>query len=207
MPNYLATLIGTLVLGINWGIALGVLLSLGMLIYRASRPHMAELGRVPGTHWFRNKERFPNAQLRPDVLFIRMDGPLYFANLTYFKENLDAMVDRKGLFLNVIVVNGQAISHIDSSAVQSVKEWIQSYQARNIQVYFVGLIGPVRDAFARWELVDFTGKDHFFMSNEQALDYYDSLHTQKPTSLSPDPKTETLESYILQNNVTDEKED
>src|SRR5690606_39436617 len=94
-----ATFLATLLLGIEMGILSGMGLSLLMVIYKASRPHMAQLGRVPGTSIYRNIRRFDNLETRQDLLMFRLDGPLYFANIDYVKSHLDHWIfegrDRK----------------------------------------------------------------------------------------------------------------
>jgi len=168
----LATFVITLTLGIETGIGAGVILSLAVVIFRSTRPHVAVLGRVPDSNFYRNVERFKSLELRPDVLVVRFDGPLYFANLNYFKDKIDELSAAKGNALRLIVLNADSISHMDSSAVHALEEWVKDTRKRGIAVSFTSVIGPVRDALSRWGLVDVIGEDHFFMSNQQAVDAF-----------------------------------
>ncbi|MDX1410373.1 MAG: SulP family inorganic anion transporter, partial [Saprospiraceae bacterium] len=79
----IVTFLATLSLGIEQGIAAGVILSLVMVIYRTTRPHVAVLGQVPGTDTYRNTDRFYEVSERPDLLILRFDAQLYFANTQY----------------------------------------------------------------------------------------------------------------------------
>src|SRR5690606_25069932 len=98
-----ATFLATLVFGIEIGILSGMGLSLLMVIYKASRPHMAQLGRVPGTTIYRNIKRFDNLEMLEDLLIVRLDGPIYFANVDYIKDNLDDWLeDRKGKVRSIL---------------------------------------------------------------------------------------------------------
>ncbi|TNE66984.1 MAG: solute carrier 26 family protein [Bacteroidetes bacterium] len=169
----LATFIITLTLGIEKGIGAGVVLSLAMVIYRSVRPHVAVLGKVPGSGFYRNVERFTNLEQRPDVLVVRFDGPLYFSNLNYFKDKINELAARKGPQLRLIVLNAESISHIDSSAVHALEEWVQENHRRGIRVHLTSVIGPVRDTLGRWGLTDVVGAENFFMSNQQAIDALD----------------------------------
>jgi len=82
------TLITTATVGIKEGILVGVVLSLGMLIYKNTKPHIAILGRIPNTHFYRNKKRFKDVEIEDDLLIVRFDSQLHFANTTYFKDKL-----------------------------------------------------------------------------------------------------------------------
>ncbi len=187
-----ATFIVTLTMGIETGIGVGVVLSLAMVIYRSSRPHIAVLGRVPGSPFYRNVERFPDLEQRKDIAIVRLDGPLYFANLVFVKDKLDQLIAKKGASLQFLLINAESISHVDSSAIHALEEWIKDFRSRGIDVGFAGVIGPVRDAFARAHLTDFIGKDHFFLSNQQAVDAFDN----QLQHLHP-----AFENYALQSNV------
>lgn len=190
----LATFIITLTMGIETGIGIGVILSLGMVVYRSTRPHMAVLARVPGTEFYRNIERFPNLEQREDLLILRMDGPLYFANLNYFKDNLTRLMSERGAKLKALLINAESISHVDSSAVHALKDWMKELQAQGIKVYFAGLIGPVRDIFSKTGLVELIGENNLFMSNQQAVDAFDNR-------ASSNGQAQRYKDYALQSNV------
>lgn len=190
----LATFIITLTMGIETGIGAGVVLSLGMVVYRSTRPHLAVLARVPGTEFYRNIERFHNLEQREDLLILRMDGPLYFANLNYFKDNLSRLMAERGAKLKAVVINADSISHVDSSAVHALKDWVRELQAQGIKLYFTSLIGPVRDIFSKTGLVELIGENNLFMSNQQAVDAFDDR-------ASSNGQVQRYKDYALQSNV------
>jgi SulP family sulfate permease len=190
----LATFAVTLTLGIETGIGAGVALSLAMVIYRSTRPHIAVLGRVPNSDFYRNLSRFDNLEEREDIAIVRLDGPLYFANLVYIKDKLDEIVAAKGSPLKLFIINADSINHVDSSALLALKDWIDEFQDRDIAVFFTGLIGPVRDTFARSGMTEFLGADKFFLSNQQAVDAFDRRRARQAPN---DP----LQAYALQTNT------
>jgi len=178
----LATFITTLTLGIELGIVVGVMLSLVMVIYRAAYPHIASLGLVPDTHYYRNIDRFTEVVQRDDVLIMRFDAPLFFANTSYFRERLEKLVTQKGSELRLIVLNAEAISSLDSSAVHMLRDLLHSYKNRGIEIYFAGVIGPVRDILFQSELIRLIGDDNMFVHVHGAMEYFDSiddLHRKK----------------------------
>ena len=189
----IATFIVTLTMGIETGIGAGVVLALGMVVYRSTRPHIAVLGRVPNTTFYRNIHRFDNLEQREDLLMMRMDGPLYFANLNYFKDQLGKLMAERGNALKGVIINADSISHVDSSAVHALKDWVTEIKAQGIKIYFASLIGPVRDIFAKTGLVELIGENHLVMSNQQAVDVFDNAPNFNG-------QAENYKNYVLQNN-------
>lgn len=167
----MATFVITLTLGIETGIISGMVLSLIMVVYRASMPHMAQLGRVPGTNVFRNIRRFKNLEEKPDILMVRIDGPIYFANVKYIKDTMDKWVKKKGEALRTIVFNFESIPSIDSTGAHELQEWVLAWRAEKIDVCITATKGPVRDVLSRWDLIECVGADHMFMDDQTALDY------------------------------------
>ncbi len=185
------TFIGTLVLGIEEGIGLGVILSLAMIIFRSTRPHIAELGKVPNTHFYRNVERFKEVEQRKDSLIIRFDAQLYFANSNFFKEQVHTLAAKKGTALKNIILNFNSINDLDSSAAHMLEELVVDYKENGVTILFTGVKGPVRDALERSHLLEKMGSQHFFMSVQDAVNFIDKKKNDYPV----------LENYILQTNV------
>ena len=164
----------TLGFGIKEGIGAGVLVSLGMLVYRTTNPHIAVLGRLPNTTDYRNIDRFEDIEVRADVLIIRHDAQLYFANISNFIERVKKEVHKKGDKLQLIVFHCGSISNIDATAQLAVQELIQELNANRVGVYFTGLIGPVRDYLHTTGFIKEVGEDHFFVDVESAINYLDN---------------------------------
>lgn len=186
----LVAFVATLALGIEQGILTGVILSLAMVIYRTTRPHTAELGRIPGSELYRNIQRFDNLETRPDLLIFRFDAQLYFANIQYFKDALEGMTARRGKALKTILINAASINGLDSSAAHALEEVVADYAAQDIKIYFSGVRGPVRDAMTKARLIDKIGEQNFFMNIEQAVAAIDAKHKT----------TRVYQAYTLQAN-------
>lgn len=166
----LGTFTVTLTIGIKEGIIVGVILSLGFLIFRSTRPHIAECERVEGTDYFKNVERFDNTKGRKDVLIFRFDGQLYFANTNYFKDELNEMISKKGPNLSLIILNAEAINHMDSSAVHMLDKTIKDLCKKEIYFAVAGAIGPVRDIIFNSGLSETIGKELMFAEVNKALE-------------------------------------
>ena len=170
----LVTFLSTLLFGVQTGIITGVVLSLGLVIHRSVYPHLAELGKLSDTNYYRNLSRFPEATERKDALIFRFDSELYFANINYFKVRLEQMIARKGDDLKVIILNAQSIYALDSSAVKGLEEIVEDCKNQGIEFYMTEVIGPVRDMLRKTGLFDKIGEDHFRMRIQDALDYFDT---------------------------------
>ena len=168
----LATFTGTLVLGIEFGIIVGVGLSLIVLIFRTSRPYVTELGKVPNSNFYRNKNRFEEVIIESDILIFRFDAQLFYANSTYFRDKLDTMVYEKGAALQLIVLDAESINRVDSTGVEMLKESIKYYQKKQISFFLAGVKGPVRDDLFRSEILSIIDVNHFFMRVNDAVKFY-----------------------------------
>lgn len=181
------TFLATLLLGIEQGIGIGVILSLAIIIFKTTRPHMAELGQVPGTGLYRNVERFNNLDIDPEILVVRLDARLYFANINFFKDRLWSMIQKRDK-VRLVVINAESVSDMDSTAVHAVDDVVNELRDQGIIVYFSGVIGPVRDAMSRGGIVENIGVDHFFMSVHKACEFF------KTKAEKADHKEYTLQS-------------
>lgn len=167
------TLVVTATIGIKEGIMTGVVLSLVMLIYKTTKPHVAVLGRVPGTKMYRNIDRFDDLEVRHDVLVIRFDAQLHFANSTYFKDTLIAESMTKGTALRLVIINGKSLNSLDSSGIYVLKEVIDYFRSKDIKLFFCGLNGPVRDTLYKSEIISEIGQERCFLKTQDAIDAYE----------------------------------
>ena len=188
------TFLLTLFIGITEGILFGTLLALLLMVYRTSKPHVAVLGRIKGTSYFRNINRFkediePNA----DVLILRFDAQLYFGNKDYFKSELLAAIAQQQTPPTTIIIKSDPINYIDSSAVFMLENLITELQQQDITVLFSELIGPTRDIIKKSKLIGLIGHENFFVNTNEAYEF-----ATKKT-----PKTNLQEKISLQTKSED----
>jgi SulP family sulfate permease len=172
------TFFATLFIGIEEGIATGVVLSLVMVVYRSTKPHVAVLGRLPGTNIYRNINRFPQVEQRNDLLIIRFDSQLYFANIEYFKETLRKLEEEKEGLLKIVIIDAVGMSSIDASGVHALKEVIDDSKKRGITLYLTGVIGPVRDTLDRAGIMQYLGEENFFLDIGEAIAYSEDANNK-----------------------------
>ncbi|MBT8312388.1 MAG: sulfate permease [Flavobacteriaceae bacterium] len=177
----LGTFIITLFIGITQGILVGVLLSLLLMVYRTSKPHFAVLANIKGTDYYRNVDRFSeDIEVRPDLLIIRFDAQLYFANAAYFKRRLLRYIDKKGPELKGVILNAEAINYIDSTATRMLVKTISKLRERGLDFYITGAIGPIRDIVFSSDIIEVVPKTHLFVRIMEAVAYHDQQESPSP---------------------------
>jgi sulfate permease, SulP family len=163
--------------GVREGIMFGVILSLVLVIYQTTRPHVAVLGCFPDTKEYRNVGRFAEVITRPDILIVRYDASLYFANIQHFKDTMQTLIKKKGEALKLILLNAESINTIDASAVEMLNDFMQDLRKNGMDLYFSGVKGPVRDIFYKAEWMPVIGENHLFLEEQEAIDFYDHKET------------------------------
>jgi SulP family sulfate permease len=167
------TFTATLFVGVVEGILTGVLLSLGLLIYKSSMPHVAILGRIPGTPYYRNLNRFKNLEERADLLILRFDAELYFANASFFNDFIKDNCIKKGDQLKALILDAGSMNGIDSTAIYTVEELCSFLNKKGIKWLCCDAKGPLRDVLEKSGLVEKIGPDNFFVSLQDAVDAFD----------------------------------
>jgi len=143
----LGTAGGVLLFGLEIGIGLGVLLSIATLLFRASVPHIAVVGRIPGSEHFRNIERYGTETI-PGVLFIRIDERLFFGNLGAVEMRLNQeLANVAGVHDLVLVMS--AVNLMDGTAVDVFAEMNRDLAERGIRLHLAEVKGPIQDRLMR----------------------------------------------------------
>ncbi|MCB9225337.1 MAG: sulfate permease [Crocinitomicaceae bacterium] len=169
----------TMFVGIIQGIVAGILFSLLLLVYRTAKPHVAELGRIKGTDYFKNVERFGNEiEDRPDLLIIRFDGQLYFGNTEYFKSELAKRCAKKGKELKAVILNAEAINYIDSTGSIVLANVIKEIKGKGRIFMMTGAIGPARDIIFKSGIIEALGRENLFINIHEAVDHLDTGKAQ-----------------------------
>jgi len=175
------TFLATLFLGITEGILLGILISLLLLVYRASMPHYAFLGRIGNTNYFKNINRFPEEIIqREDLIILRFDAQLFFGNIQFFKELVLKTIEEKQKTVKGFVINARAINYIDSTASEQLYDLILRLQKKGIRVMVVGAIGPARDLILNSKIIKILKKQNLFITSGDATDDFDGIKKKTP---------------------------
>jgi len=139
-----ATAAGVILLGVEPGIATGVVFSLGIVIWRSSRPHIAVVGQVPGTEHFRNVRRH-RVNTHPDVLMLRVDENLFFGNAQAVERSIHQTLNNQDPMPRQLVLILMSVSHIDATALEMLEALDESLSEQGIQLHLAEVKGPVMD--------------------------------------------------------------
>jgi SulP family sulfate permease len=146
------------------------------MVWRHSQPHMAEVGRVPGTEHFRNVQRHEVQQL-DGVLMVRVDESLDFTNIQRVELALCERIHaRAGVERIVLLLS--AVNHIDHSAMQTLLELDEALAEQGLTLYFAEVKGPVMDRIEGCHL-DGRFEGRIFMSAQHAWDALVSISRRK----------------------------
>ena len=139
----LAALLGVLFFDTLPGLFIGIIVSILLMVYRASKPHVAELGVVPGTDVYADIERRPEAVVPDGIVVVRVESGLFFANAEFVRARLRAAAATPGT--NAVIIDAETIPAIDVTAVQMLIEVTDELRERDVDLVLAHDIGQVRD--------------------------------------------------------------
>jgi len=158
-----STAIGVIVLGVEGGILFGVFLSIASLLWRSSRPHIAVVGRVPGTQYFRNTRRHL-VETEPYLLALRIDENIFFANTKAIEQAMYQALSEYPDTRHVLLILS-AVNHIDSTGLDMLSEFTEGLAERGIRVHLAEVKGPLMDVLNETDWI-----------NHQVGEVYPSTH-------------------------------
>jgi sulfate transporter 4 len=164
--------------GVEIGLATSVGLSLLIVLWKVGFPHTAQLGRLPGTNVFRNIKQYPEAQQYPGILAVRIDAPLYYANVPTVRDALEKYeanaVDRAaeaGEHLRWIVIDLSPVAEIDGTAVHYWFDYVREHRTQDITVILANPSKKVVRQLEEARLVQHIGPENIFVRTADAIEY------------------------------------
>ena len=140
-----AALVGVLVLGILRGVLLAAIVSMLLLIHRAARPHVAVLGRVPGTSRYSDLERNPDNETVPGVLIVRVESSLLYFNVGHVRDEVRRHLGAAGDGLRLVVWDLSTSPYVDVAGARLLREMQRMLAARGAALRVVEARSSVRD--------------------------------------------------------------
>ncbi len=178
----LATFFAVLMLGVQWGVVAGVVLSMAFHIRATLRPNMAIVGRFPGTQHYRNVDRF-NVETNEIVKTLRIDESLYFANARYLEDKIARLAQESPEMTDLILMC-PAVNRIDASALSSLETINKRLDSAGVRLHFSELHSMVKERFHRSQFLDvLTGE--VFLSQQEAME-----------ALEPEPDWSEFSDHI-----------
>ena len=171
---YLAAIAAATVIfiGVKEGIIVAVMLSLILHVYHSYRPHSAVLIPHPNKFW-QPVPANPGTVSAPGLIIYRFSRDLFYANTTYFSEQVQSLVYSAELPVQWFILEARAITEIDYSASKTIRDVVKELATHNVAVIVTGLAPEVRVQFDRDGLTNLIGIDRFFNHLDEALAVFD----------------------------------
>jgi len=144
----------------------GVVLSLLFFLWHTSHPHIAIVGRIPGTEHFRNVQRF-TVETHPSILTVRIDENLFFANARILEERLQTIISENKQIKHLVLMC-TAVNMIDASALQSLELIVDRLKDSEVKLHLSEVKGPVMDRLKGSQLLNMLSGD-VFLTQHQAI--------------------------------------
>ena len=164
------TLLGVITVGVLPGVLVAVGMAIIQLLRKASRPHDAVLGRIPGVDGFHDIAGRPEAETFPGLVIYRFDSSLVFFNADYFKSRVKAVAEEAKTDLRCFVLDAESIPLIDTTGAASLEEVRHELADKSVVLAIAGAKGPLRVMLDRTGLTQQIGSARLFPTLESALE-------------------------------------
>ncbi len=171
-------LLGVLTFDILAGLIIAVAVSLLALIYRASRPGIPVLGKDPEENVYLSIDRHPQSETYPGLIIFRLDGELFFANATYFRDRVRERRTAADPPARAILVDAEAIHDLDITAAEMLKELTSELATDGVELLFARVHQTVREMMQRSGVEDAVGPDHIYPSVQAGVDDFLARHPE-----------------------------
>lgn len=162
----LITLLGVLILGIEEGLALGIVLTIFSFLRKTSRPHIAVVGRIPETEHFRNINRH-QVETWSHLLLLRVDENISFTNVSYIEDFVLSEIWKQPKIKNIVLILA-SVSDIDTTALEALENLNHNLQKKNIVLHLSEVKGPVMDKLIQTDFLDEIKPGKVFFRTDEA---------------------------------------
>lgn len=167
---FMGAALGILFFGVIQGILIGVVLSLLMLISRASKPSIRKLARDPETDAYLDADRHEGLEETPGVLVVRVAGPLFFADANRFRDGLNGLIAAEPEPVRDVVLDADAISQTDTDGAEIVEAVAEELRGRGGSLALARVEPEVLALWTRAGTIDVIGPDHVYPTVRAAVD-------------------------------------
>jgi len=165
----LLTLLGVVTVGVLPGVIVAVIAALGQLLIRASKPHDAVLGRIPGTNDYGDLTQYPGAEPFPGLVIYRFDASLVFFNADHFKARVKSVVRDAPPPVRDFVFDAESMPQLDTTGAAVLDDLRSDLEAAGIAMAVAAAKSPVRGMLERTGFAGRIGGGRMFPSVHAAV--------------------------------------
>lgn len=174
----LCSFLGVLFISVPMGLSIAVGISIFKILLHITRPNIVLLGNIPGTQMFQSLERYKTASRIPSFLILGVEAPIYFANSTYLQERIlrsireeeEWIKSNKEPMLKYVILDMAAVTAIDTTGIDTIRELVKSIQKRSLQLALVNPVGSVMEKLHKSKVLDLFGSNNgVYMSAGEAI--------------------------------------
>jgi high affinity sulfate transporter 1 len=166
----LATMAGVIVFDVLPGLLIGVVAMLLLFIARASTPHVVTLGRIPGVAGgYGNVRRHPDYEPVPDLLVLRLEAPLFYANASGVRDRIKKLVGSADPLPRAVILDAGVNDSLDITSAAMLEGLVGEVRSAGIDFALAEVRHSATDMARRSRLVELLGKDRIFDTVEQAV--------------------------------------
>ena len=158
----IAAILGVLGGGVLVGVMIGIVLSIGWLIYVSAAPNMPELGRQPGTQGFRSIDEYPDSETYPGLLVLRFDSGLFFASADALEDRIRELALQADPPLHTVVIDFEGINFIDSQGSDKVAELAELATNYDVELRLTRVKTEVKELLRRDGVIDRLGESQIY---------------------------------------------
>jgi len=191
---------GSMFIGIKEGVLIAALASLVLFILRSTRPRFHILGRRPGTTAYLEVKRWKDCKEIPGILVMRFDSDLWFANVSFFTEQLHRAIRKSPYPVYAVVLDCSGINQVDSTAVNSMKSLKESLDGLQISLFIAQMKRSMRVVMKRGGINSVMKKEeHFFDHLHDAVLHAENItRKRRIAELSKNGTNKLTDSEISQ---------
>jgi sulfate permease, SulP family len=174
-------LVGVILFGILPGLIIGVVLSLALLIQRQGSPNSAVLGREPGGNLYADITNHPTYATIPGIIVYRFDGPLVFPNAERFTNEITKVLKHSEPKAREILLDAETISDMDTTASDTFKDMLDSFDRQGVKFAIARLHAPVREFMRKDGVLDRVGEENIYPRVADAVAAFENPEASSAT--------------------------
>lgn len=171
---WMAAFLGTVFLGVEIGLGIAIGLAVVLVVYQSAFPHTAVLGVLPETDVYRNKKQYPSAKQHPHLCIVRIDAPIYFANVEWIRGRVDKYrmrAERDPALSPVyfVILDMSPVPFVDSTGMHALHELVSQLHSDGQQLVLANPSRKVQAQLKRVDLLNEVGSQWVFVRTADAV--------------------------------------